>query len=168
MLDTGIGTGLSALPFSRAGLEVYGLDGSAEMLQICRRKNIAIELKQWDLRIVPWPYPDQFFDHVVACGLFHFFSDLEPAFWETARLVKLQGIFAFTIKAPEPDSESGIVPKYTSTTIDGVQIFSHHEIYIKELLTRMGFERMKELRFLQSRGEPGQYDPYTAYICLRH
>ena len=167
ILDTGIGTGLSALPFSRAGLEVYGLDGSAEMLNICRKKNIAVQLKEWDLRTVPWPYPDRFFNHVVACGLFHFFPDLDPAFREAARLVKPQGIFAFTIKAPEPDSKSGIDQKFITTTIDGVQIFSHYESYIHELIAGTGFKISKALKFLQSRGIQGQYDTYTAFVCRR-
>lgn len=33
LLDLGIGTGLSALPFRQAGLEVNGIDGSEEMLK---------------------------------------------------------------------------------------------------------------------------------------
>jgi ubiquinone/menaquinone biosynthesis C-methylase UbiE len=55
LLDIGIGTGLSSIPFHRAGLEVYGVDGSSEMLRICREKHFAVELRQWDLRILPWP-----------------------------------------------------------------------------------------------------------------
>ena len=35
LLDLGIGTGLSAVPFAKAGLVVCGLDGSRKMLNRC-------------------------------------------------------------------------------------------------------------------------------------
>ncbi len=41
ILDIGIGTGLSATAFHKAGLEIYGLDYSEEMLEACKQKNIA-------------------------------------------------------------------------------------------------------------------------------
>ncbi len=40
LLDIGIGTGLSSLPFARAGMAVYGLDGSAEMVKECEKMEI--------------------------------------------------------------------------------------------------------------------------------
>lgn len=49
IMDLGTGTGLSATLFAKAGLEVYGLDGSEVMLQICKEKNIAKQLIQADL-----------------------------------------------------------------------------------------------------------------------
>lgn len=49
LLDIGIGTGLAALPFGKAGLEVFGFDGSTEMLKICESKSFAKELKIFDL-----------------------------------------------------------------------------------------------------------------------
>ena len=38
ILDIGIGTGLSATAFYKAGLEIYGLDNSLEMLEACKQK----------------------------------------------------------------------------------------------------------------------------------
>jgi ubiquinone/menaquinone biosynthesis C-methylase UbiE len=38
VLDVGIGTGLSTYLFYKAGLRVYGVDGSETMLDICRKK----------------------------------------------------------------------------------------------------------------------------------
>ena len=34
MLDIGIGTGLSSIPFHKAGLKIFGVDRSDEMLKI--------------------------------------------------------------------------------------------------------------------------------------
>ena len=66
LLDVGIGTGLSSLPFAKAGLQIFGLDGSAAMLEQCRQKGFASELQLWDVNDVPWPYPDGSFHHVLA------------------------------------------------------------------------------------------------------
>jgi len=36
LLDIGLGTGLGSLPFAKTGLEIFGIDGSGEMLKICK------------------------------------------------------------------------------------------------------------------------------------
>jgi 2-polyprenyl-3-methyl-5-hydroxy-6-metoxy-1,4-benzoquinol methylase len=38
LLDLGIGSGLSSVLFHQAGLKVFGLDGSSEVLKICKSK----------------------------------------------------------------------------------------------------------------------------------
>jgi ubiquinone/menaquinone biosynthesis C-methylase UbiE len=76
LLDVGIGTGLSAYPFAKVGLQVSGLDISPEMINTVRLKDIAVELKHFDIRNKPWPFLDGYFDHVIACGIFHFLADL--------------------------------------------------------------------------------------------
>ena len=52
-------------------------------------------------------------------------------------------------------------------TIDGVKIYSHYEGFVNKLTSRTGFEKLKELKFLQSRGEEDQCDTYEAYVCRR-
>jgi ABC-type dipeptide/oligopeptide/nickel transport system ATPase component len=65
LLDIGIGTGLGSMLFARAGLEVFGIDGSAEMLEICRSKDFAEDLREFDLRGMPLPYSDGSFDDAI-------------------------------------------------------------------------------------------------------
>jgi SAM-dependent methyltransferase len=163
LLDIGIGTGLSALPFARTGLQVFGLDGSAEMLEICKSKNFPVELKQFDIRKRPWPYPDQFFDHAIACGVFHFIPDIVAIFQEVARLVRPNGIFAFTTKAPVKE----IKRNYSTERIGAVQIASHSKGYIGELLTAFGFDKLKELKILLSRGPGERDDLYYAWVTKK-
>ena len=55
LLDVGVGSGLSAALFAKAGLEIHGMDFSPAMLEVCRHKGIAVELKQYDLQQAPWP-----------------------------------------------------------------------------------------------------------------
>jgi predicted TPR repeat methyltransferase len=166
LLSIGIGTGLCAQPFAKAGLEVFGLDNSAGMLAVCRAKGIAADLREHDLLVTPWPYPDGFFDHVIASGVLHFLGELEPVFREAARVVRPGGLFAFTAKAPLPGSASG-ERGYTSEAIGGVEIFAHGRDYLEALLARDGFELLKDLEILVPAGGPDRRDPYFAFATLK-
>ena len=53
VLDIGIGTGLGSALFHKAGLHVYGMDVSTEMLDACRSKGFATDLKKHDLGSTP-------------------------------------------------------------------------------------------------------------------
>jgi predicted TPR repeat methyltransferase len=153
LLDLGIGTGLSALPFQKAGLEVSGIDDSTEMLEICRAKNIARELRQHDIRHTPLPYGDGGFDHVVACGVFHLIDRLEPLVSEAARLLKDGGTFVFTFEKHRVGADDGIPVRAgeVSKRIDeetGAEIFRHSEAYIKRLLGEKKFSVLKTAEFV--------------------
>jgi predicted TPR repeat methyltransferase len=144
LLDLGIGSGLSAVPFAKAGLQVVGMDFSRAMLDLCHAKGIASELKLHDLQATPWPFPEETFDHLVCCGVFHFLSDLETIFEEAKRVVREAGIFAFTTKAAQRTYSHG--QKYDQQTVDEFDIFSHHVEYIRDLADQLQFERLKEVR----------------------
>ena len=105
LLDIGIGTGLASQPFAKRGLKIFGLDGSIEMLKICESKAFVEELKRFDLRTDPLPYSDHSFDHVISCGVFHFFGELGPIVKEISRVIKAGGIFAFTIAGQTPQEK---------------------------------------------------------------
>lgn len=155
LLDLGIGTGLSAIPYWKAGLSVYGIDASAEMLEVCRSKNVARELKQHDILQTPLPYPDGSFDHVVACGVFHLIEKLDPLVSETSRLLKKNGTFVFTFEKHRVGADDGfpVRPGEVSKRIDeesGEEIFRHSEGYIKRLLAENGFGVLKTLEFVAS------------------
>jgi ubiquinone/menaquinone biosynthesis C-methylase UbiE len=109
LLDLGIGSGLSAAPFTKTGLQVTEMDFSKEMLNLCRAKGIANELKLHDLQATPWPFPTRNFDYLVCCGVFHFLSDLDRVFEEAKRVLREEGIFAFTTKAPQRTYSHGQV-----------------------------------------------------------
>ena len=102
LLDIGIGTGLSSLPFHKAGLRISGFDNSAEMLKGCELKGFTGELIQHDLRSVPFPYEANSFNHIVSLGVLNFFADLAPVFEEAARIIKPKGVFGFTIEEQKP------------------------------------------------------------------
>jgi predicted TPR repeat methyltransferase len=153
LLDLGIGTGLSAVPFAKAGLEVSGIDGSREMLGQCAARGVAVDLKQHDIRTTPLPYPDDAFDHVVACGIFHLIERLDDIFREVARLIRGRGTFAFTIEELRSDSGIDDEPdvdgfREIRNEESGVTSFQHSRALVQELLNRNGFTITKTLDYV--------------------
>jgi predicted TPR repeat methyltransferase len=140
LLDVGTGSGLSAQPFARAGLLVSGMDFSPAMLDICRAKGFFADLQQHDLAITPWPYPADHFDHLVACGVFHFIPVLESIFAEAARLLKPGGWFVFTTRF----STAGLPGEpYTRHLAGDFEIFSHSQSYIEAMLKQSSLIQLK-------------------------
>lgn len=155
LLDIGIGTGLSSIPFHKAGLSIVGIDSSREMLEVCRSKSFARELKEYDVRQTPLPFADGAFDHLISCGVFHFLETLDPLFAEARRLVKDRGLFAFTFEKHKLGSDYGspVRAGLVSKRIDedsGVEVFRHSEAYIKGLLAANGFAVLKTIEFVAS------------------
>jgi ubiquinone/menaquinone biosynthesis C-methylase UbiE len=141
LLDIGIGTGLSAQLFAKAGLEIYGLDFSPAMLDICRAKGFAADLKQHDLLHLPWPYPAASFDHLVCCGVLHFIPELDDVFSETRRVLSTGGVFAFTTRLPS----ATVIDQqpYDRQIMGEFEIFSHAPAHIETLLAQHAFTRRK-------------------------
>lgn len=148
LLDLGVGTGLASHSFAQLGLIVYGCDGSAEMLKICESKAFAKELKVVDLRNIPLPYADHSFNHVICCGVLHFFDDLEVIMKEVRRIIKPGGVFAFTVAAQTSKEESvnnNKSQKYLQVpTSFGISIFKHGSQYISKTLRTYNFEVLKK------------------------
>jgi predicted TPR repeat methyltransferase len=173
LLDLGIGTGLSAIPFRKAGLEVSGIDASAEMLEVCRAKNIARDLRRHDIRQIPLPYADGGFDHVVACGVFHLIDRLEPLVAESSRLLKDDGTFVFTFEKHRVGADDGIPVRAgeASKRIDeesGTEIFRHSEAYIKRLLAERRFVVLKTAEFVASvHPETGRKVHFRAVVARK-
>lgn len=154
VLDGGIGTGLAARLFTRAGLQVYGMDFSPAMLAICHARGFAAGLTQHDLTQVPWPHAAGMFDHVICCGVLHFIGELEPLFAEARRVLRPRGVLAFTTKRG-----SGATSPYERQDIDGFAIYAHHPAYLEALLSRHTFEHLKTQRCLVGN------DQFTSWVA---
>jgi predicted TPR repeat methyltransferase len=144
LLDVGIGSGLSAAPFARAGLRVSGMDFAPAMLGLCRTKGIADDLRRHDLRQLPWPYAPASFDHVIACGVFHFLPRLAGIFGATAAVLRPGGLFAFTTKWPAAPRPPG--QPFAQDRAGDLDVFSHAPDHVAALLDGHGFARLRLLR----------------------
>ena len=160
LLDIGIGTGLASKHFSEVGVKVYGLDESREMLAVCRAKSFTEELKRCDIKREAIPYDNQYFDHVVCCGVLHFVSDLMPLFSEVKRVMRSGGIFAFTF-APQESAMDWI----EEPTAWGIPIFKHAPRYIRQLLETKGMALLKEQRLLSKSADKVNFD-WLSSACI--
>lgn len=143
LLDAGIGSGLSAAPFARAGLRVWGMDFAPAMLALCRAKGIAGDLREHDVRQLPWPYAAASFDHVISCGVFQFIADVDAIFREVVRVLRPGGAFAFTTRLPDRDNAGG---PYTRQRAGDLDVFSHTPAYVQVCLDEVGLRRARTLR----------------------
>ena len=153
LLDIGIGTGLSSILFHKAGLRVYGLDGSGAMLKVCESKGFASGLKQHDIRQQPLPYADDSFDHVISIAVFNFIGELGPIFEEVARIIRDGGIFGFMVfelKTGGRDGRASYTGDDIAEVVDEeweVKMFRHSDEYVSRLLRDNGFAVLRDHRF---------------------
>ena len=141
LLDAGIGSGLSAELFAKAGLEIHGMDFSPAMLAECRAKGFAAALRLHDLQQIPWPYPAGRFAHVVCCGVLHFIADLETIFGQAGRVLAPAGVFAFTTQLPAVLSDAP--QPYLHHVVGDFDIFAHAPAYVEALLVQHSFAPLK-------------------------
>ncbi len=156
LLDLGIGTGLSSVNFAKAGLNIFGFDESLEMLKECQKKGFTSELKQHSILDIPFPYSNKAFSNIICCGVFHFFGNLEPIIKETYRILKPNGIFAFTIASltkKEAAADYENMPNYIEVqSAWGVPIFKHSNKYVENIAKTFGLTIHKEQKVLVDSG----------------
>lgn len=146
MLDLGIGTGLASRSFAKMGVDVYGCDGSEEMLKICKSKRFTKDLKVVDFQDIPLPYSNSSFDHVICCGVLHFFDDLGDILNEVMRIIKAGGIFSFSyagLSSGERATSNRQLDYVEKQTKWGVTIFKHSCEYISKQLNTNEFNILK-------------------------
>jgi SAM-dependent methyltransferase len=100
LLDVGIGTGISALPFREAGAEVLGLDPDARMAEVARARGFDVEigtLEEWDAR-------GRRFDGVIAGQTWHWVDPVAGAA-KAAAILEPGGRLAVFWNAGDPPPE---------------------------------------------------------------
>jgi len=163
LLDLGIGTGISSLSFHKAGLKIYGIEGSVEMLKVCESRGIAVEVKHHDMEKTPFPYKDSFSDYVISTDVFQHFKELSSLFEEAFRILKTKGIFAFTTEDAKGDGVSEFLWNNDSGE-KTLTLYRHSESYIRKLLHKKGFALIKTAKYFGAE-EGGEHILYKAYIA---
>lgn len=161
LLDIGIGTGLASENFSKAGLKIFGLDNSKEMLGACQAKGFPESLVECDIANAPYPYIDDFFNHVICCGVLHFFGDLSKVVSEIERVLVSGGTFSFSL-APTDMTDDYI----KESTEWGVPIYKHSNQYIQKVLAAYNMEFLKEQRLLIKGADKINYNmQFSVIVC---
>ncbi|MDC7127264.1 MAG: class I SAM-dependent methyltransferase [Spirochaetales bacterium] len=163
ILDLGIGTGLSSKLFSKAGLKVYGMDFSEKMLEECRKKNFAEDLRQHDLSSLPYPFDDSSMNHAISVGVFQLIEDTGPIFREAKRIIKKDGLFSFAAmhRKDSEDKDKQINPKVCGGK--PFTVYSQSEEETKSLLSSTGFKLLHKIEFSAVHaGKKTSFVVYTA------
>ncbi|WND39792.1 class I SAM-dependent methyltransferase [Streptomyces sp. BB1-1-1] len=112
VLDAGCGSGPLTAALRDRGAVVTGIDASAGMLALARRRlgdDVALHLADLSDRL---PFDDGAFDDVVASLVLHYLGDWEPTLAELRRVLRPGGrlivsvdhpVTAYTIRDPRPD-----------------------------------------------------------------
>lgn len=169
ILDIGIGTGLSSVLFHKAGLRVFGVDRSADMLDACRQKDFATDLRQHDLMTEPYPYDSASMDHAICIAVLDFFRDMSSVFREVARILHDRGAFVFAVTDRQPGQSIDYTANRDSGQPDSAMTFYRRsEKEIHELLRQHSFERLKFVGFSVFMNPDGT-DPLDmkAYLARR-
>ncbi len=100
ILDAGCGSGPLFAALRDRGATVTGIDASAGMLELARRRLGA----DADLRVAdlagPLPFPDDAFDDVIASLVLHYLEDWGPALAELRRVLKPGGRLLVSVDHP--------------------------------------------------------------------
>jgi len=75
VLDVGIGTGLSALPFAARGAEVIGVEPDPRMAELARRRGFAVEIARFE----DWSPAGRVFDAVISGQTWHWVDPVAGA-----------------------------------------------------------------------------------------
>ncbi|MFE2517595.1 class I SAM-dependent methyltransferase [Streptomyces mirabilis] len=112
ILDAGCGSGPLSAALRDRGAVVTGIDASAGMLALARRRlGDAVDLRVVDLRD-RLPFDDGAFDDVVASLVLHYLEDWGPTLAELRRVLRPGGrliasvdhpFVAYTFQEPRPD-----------------------------------------------------------------
>ncbi len=154
LLDIGMGTGAASIPFKNAGLKIYGVDGSAEMIRLCSQKKIAEEVVFSDLASHDLHFPDIEFDHIISNAVFHLVGDFEHIVRKVSKQLKTQGYFCFTTFPMESKylgnfSETEITGIYSKINNDqGLLVYRHTNDHVKNMLHSNGFELLESYVFI--------------------
>ncbi|WP_030387747.1 class I SAM-dependent methyltransferase [Streptomyces sp. NRRL S-241] len=112
ILDAGCGSGALSAALLDRGAVITGIDASARMLTLARRRlgdDVALHVVDLSDRL---PFDDGAFDDVVASLVLHYLEDWGPTLAELRRVIRPGGrliasmdhpIVAYTIQDPRPD-----------------------------------------------------------------
>ncbi|HEY5796757.1 MAG TPA: methyltransferase domain-containing protein [Bosea sp. (in: a-proteobacteria)] len=135
VLDLGCGTGLMGEAIRDEAGFLAGCDLSPRMIERARVKMQAGGSPLYDKLAVAGltaflaSRPDAFADLVVAADVFVYLGELAPAFAQSARVLKRNGLFAFTVQSHEGE---GVV-------VGADRRFAHAEVWLRQRLTEAGF-----------------------------
>lgn len=150
VLDFGCGTGRHTVYLCKMGFDVYGFDWSKSAIdrtkQELTRHGLRAKLRVWDMKEVPLPYNNSFFDAVFVVRVFHhtYLENIKRIASEIARITRSRGYLyaevptyekALRLKLEGAESEEVEPGTFVPSEGDEAGIPHHH--FKKDELLRM-------------------------------
>lgn len=132
-VDLGCGTGLAARAFAANVDEIIGVDLSPRMIEHARATGLYAELEVADIVEGLARRSADSADLVLAADVMIYLSDLAPALGEIARVLKPNGLLAFTTETHDDDGASGGV-----VLGHGLR-YAHSARYVTDAVAAAGF-----------------------------
>ena len=129
VLDLGCGTGLMAQALEGVFSSMEGVDLSPRMLEKAGKTKLYDALHEGELVSFLAARPSAEADLVVAADVFVYMAALDAAFREAHRVLRREGLFAFTVQAHEGD---GFILGEDAR-------YAHSEAYLRKLADAVGF-----------------------------
>jgi SAM-dependent methyltransferase len=109
VIDVGIGTGLSALPFRESGASVFGIEPDSRMAEVARSRGFDVAVSKFE----DWNPAGRTFDAVIAGQTWHWIDPAEGAAKAATLLAPTGRLAAFwNIGDPDPDVASAFAEVY--------------------------------------------------------
>ncbi|MGH8520388.1 MAG: class I SAM-dependent DNA methyltransferase [Gammaproteobacteria bacterium] len=156
ILDIGIGTGLSIDKIYYSGIykEIYGVDVSVKMLDVCKHKYPNTKLTHIS-SIVEIGSIGEYFDIVISSGTVEFVEDIDLLVQQVRRKQKKDGVFAFTYEPIiyfhpyQNDSRSLTVPdKSSSLYVQDFYTYRHEPHDVVKLLDKNNYTVTRDSEFI--------------------
>ena len=111
VVDAGVGTGLSSLPFRDAGADVIGVDADSRMAAFATARGIPVEISMFE----QWEAGSRRFDAVISGQAWHWIDPVAGAV-RAARVLRPGGRLAmfWNDGQPEPDMAKAFADVYRS------------------------------------------------------
>jgi predicted TPR repeat methyltransferase len=164
VLDLGCGTGLLGIAIAPHAGHLVGVDLSGGMLAKARERNLYDRLVQMDLLSMMRLEAAASYDVIAAADVFAYLGDLDDVIGETARLLRPNGVVAFTVEAMEGRaSGDGPADAPGDYRLDPNGRYAHSAAYLRRLAAANGFAT-SDLRPIEIRLEGGR--PVHGWLAI--
>lgn len=138
ILDLGCGTGLVGSELSGVAGRLVGVDLSGNMIQEAARKKVYTRLVQSDILTMIQQEPDASYDVLIAADTFIYVGDLSAITREARRLLRDEGIFAFSVESID-NNKRHLQMTHCDYMLNISCRYSHSYPYLENLAKISGF-----------------------------
>lgn len=140
ILDLGCGTGLFGKAIAPFANKIIGVDLSIKMLEKAKELNLYHRLEHQEVLAMMRQEPDSSYDLIAACDVFVYVGMLDEIVIEAKRLLRPNGIFAFSTESLEAQAQSDIKNDMQNFVLNTTGRYAHALSYLNNLANDTDFD----------------------------